>query len=123
MVLPKLNKWHLLKTRFMVVPAKNKPEDGYDKQAYRIIIEFPEKLRKGWYPYEIQLRTGFGSTNYWVNPFADSEIRKLIEAILRINTMSRRFDPKIRQIEWNAQMRSRRIKAGLNAIKQKRSSR
>lgn len=81
----KLNKWHPLKTRFMLVPAHMRKDEGngIDNQ-YRLIIEFPREYREGYFPFELRLQGERWSTNYWCNPFGESEIIEVIEAVQRI---------------------------------------
>jgi hypothetical protein len=85
-----LDRWVPLRTRFKIVKSAFR-EGSYEGQQYRLVIQFPPKYRKGWYPYELQLRDGDsrGLTNYWVNPFGVQEIAHLIEALSLVASQQR----------------------------------
>ena len=83
----KLDKWYPLRTRFKIVKAHIKKDEGDLARQYRLVIEFPREYRVGYFPFELQLRDGRksrGLTNYWCNPFGESEIIEVIEAVQRI---------------------------------------
>ena len=80
---PTLNKWIPLRTRFKVVKTTGIGPSDYKGTPYTLIIEFPEELRKGWYPWEIkiQLRTGRGYGIYWNMAYPTEEVKAVIDAV------------------------------------------
>ena len=106
MTRPKLNKWYTIRTRFKVVPAHIETGERRDlAKSYRLIIEFPTKHRKGWFPFELQLKNGPSSwTNYWCNPFGVDEIEAVIEAVNSIHINQRNL-ARLHIVEYRHQGR------------------
>ena len=109
----KLNKWYTMKTRFRIVKAHIRKDEGSDlAHQFRLVIEFPREYRVGYFPFELQLKDGGkgrGLTNYWCNPFGEAEIRAVIDAVQTIVINQKQLTKlqivKARHDDW--QMRRR----------------
>lgn len=98
-MIPKLNKWHKLNTRFKIV--KSDVQENLNAKQYRLVIEFPVKYRRGWFPFELTLQEGNGCTNYWCNPFGVAEIKDVLQALSLIQIrISDNLNLKLRKIKY-----------------------